>query len=560
VKLTNPPISRATGETWDATNFDEISRRSMVVCSSIGQHIAPQDGRPQTDPRLFVLYRTVYGILRLIHANQPRDSTPAVPKWHGDPPDTDRSLQAEIVQGSAWVTRSLSDALGMSPLLAPVRGGPTPRWNDPAFSYSPESPRSSGSARVGLSGTSLPREIMQLVAGVSRQSAVPISLSKSQKLSACTASKSMRDEMGRTVEEDLLVDGCPRVAATAIRNLLVQWLPVSLFEGFSANFAHASESTSPYTSLEVLVTQPPASDAVLYQMASLASRGVKLVMLQHGGRYFESVPTTWEAFESRFSDLYAYWGRIQGEDSSMPTAIPLAPPRLLRLSPLRTGIRSVVTRATTAHQDWSHLLVTSEDIPQDFEMIGPHSFPGVSTRDFQLMVLRTVNQLNDGSWLLRRKPRTASWKEAGAWHGQYDLGPYPIDGLLAHAQLVLVDALFTTTFLECLAMDKPCLIAAPRQVALRIPAHQTYEILRDAGLWLTSDVELRDALHQAQVVGARRYWIARRSAVDAVRRELLFHLSGGIRSWVRLGLAARRGWQGVVDLAEHPSTSAGTST
>ena len=549
--IDNVPALRANGWTWDAAGVARLDELTDSVCALLAG-ITEGVGSPDSfRVHEFVTYRVVRQITEVVLNNTEARSAPPLDQLAGDlaawpAPPTEEAFQNEIRRGSDWYaalvgTMSGPMDFGSAGNVALDGSFLTGKKRTPTSKRRglPGSPPT-----VAISGSSLPIELRALVALLSRFHMRSLDLAARSSLVVTATSPEQRLGLQAILEDGLASRGNEPWLARNLANVLALALPSSKLEGFRANLDGNWAVLAELAGIETVICQPPARDHLTFLLGCLSAQGTDLIFLQHGGEYFESIPAAWEAFEVHHARLYGYWGHVETEGTALPPPVALAPPRLLRLSGIRGALQRLRGLRSTYSKDQPGRLLwvsnEADNLVTDLDTLVCHLDGAVA--ELQQGVAEVLGARRDGPWLLRRKPKTTDWKRSSfVWDGPVDEGPHPVDGLLQRADLVLVDYLFSSTFLECLAQDVPCLIVAPANTPLRDRVLDAYQALQRAGIWCTSVNDLQRTLDEIERDGPARFWDDRRDAVEQAHRVLVGMIRCGGRSWLRLALRVGAG-------------------
>jgi putative transferase (TIGR04331 family) len=253
--------------------------------------------------------------------------------------------------------------------------------------------------------------------------------------------------------------------------------------------------------------------------------------VQHGGSYGEGNATRnlWAESEARVSDVFASWGWGEGE----PGIRPLPAPRLM-------GVPDEAAPSSPPAEgdlEGDEVLVVSNRlryfvVPERFFGLAPA--PEAQERFFRHLDPALLPRVH-----YRAHPRDGgTLEEQVPWHPRFPqvvLAPLEvaIERQCMQARLVVVNYLFSTTFLQCLAMDLPVMLVVDGGIPYLHPrARALYGALHQVGVVHTraeSAARLVSDIY-GDVAG---WWRepARRAAVDAFRHAFARSGADAVEQW-----------------------------
>jgi putative transferase (TIGR04331 family) len=247
--------------------------------------------------------------------------------------------------------------------------------------------------------------------------------------------------------------------------------------------------------------------------------GPRLVLIQHGGSYGEAIfaRNPWAFAEPRLADVFATWGWGEGE----PGLRPLPGPRLAAPRAAEPGdevlIVSGTARTYVTHERFFGVPPESETVGRFFDHLGPGLLAAARYRGH---------------------PRNGA--EEMPWRDRHpavrvDDGTVPAEARVAAARLVVTTYAYSTTFLECMAMDRPVVALVEGGVPwLNDRARPLYAELVSVG------VVHHDAARAARMVNevypdVEGWWMEprRRAAVQAYRNTYARTSDDAVDQWRR---------------------------
>lgn len=221
-------------------------------------------------------------------------------------------------------------------------------------------------------------------------------------------------------------------------------------------------------------------------VAQCQMQGARLVFVQHGGNYGESIFTPFEQSELSIGDAFVNWGwSSEGRHTS------LSAPRLIQArDSIRGGSRDRLLFVVTVAGKYPGF--------RDRSKLAPGF---LSQLDERLQRCTTVRyRLRKGgdesycrSWM-QRFPAV-----------RFDPGRDPIFRAVADARLTVIGYSMSTTFLECLAADRPVLILDARwKQRVRASARPFYDRLASVGVIYDDSAECARAV--AEIFDAPGDW------------------------------------------------------
>ena len=261
--------------------------------------------------------------------------------------------------------------------------------------------------------------------------------------------------------------------------------------------------------------------------AEAMERGARLVSIQHGGNYGESIAAVSTVIERYFSDRFVTFGWQEDPEKDVPAGgfrtLGLAPVPEPGPAP-EPGSEGDVLLVAPFFQEYPHHLNWSPTARHRERRGLLQALPAAIRR-------RVVVRMRPG--------RTASARLEREW-----LAPFPeltieegreaIGTLLGRSSLVIIGYVFSTTLLEVVKTDRPFVVFDSGFEALLTPnARPVYAALREAGLVHTEPVEAARAVAEI-LVDVDGWWTepARRRAVSRYRET--FVKEARLEEWTEL--------------------------
>ena len=306
----------------------------------------------------------------------------------------------------------------------------------------------------------------------------------------------LRDELA------LLADESKGLTADVL-TCLPDLAPVSILEGHTG--VCAAVEALLYAGTPAAIIGPPQDDLHLHWAAEARVRGAQVIFRQHGGFYGESLPTTREEHEREASDGFISWGWQEPGTFPLPAG---------NLTKRREQFARKKPRTASPGLLW---------VTQEADLVGasPPYEPPLAYRRRQEQLLSSLDDKLLARTIIRLRPPKVSEDPLLGYEWlrdhpvQIDAGREMIMQLVRDAGIVVIDRPFSTTFLECLAVDKPAVVFAPGVVEFSRPTiRPIVERLVDAGV-IHNDATSA-AVHLARVFDCPRDWWDSPSTRDAV--------------------------------------------
>jgi putative transferase (TIGR04331 family) len=247
--------------------------------------------------------------------------------------------------------------------------------------------------------------------------------------------------------------------------------PTEFVEGFSRiERTAASRCATRGVPAAILSASMPRTEDRVW-VTEVMRRGARLILAQHGGSYGECVANLTERIERRVSHEFLTWGWHEGPETRPMPSFRLAPfagpppqgSSLLFLSPRYSPIPQLENMTTA-----------------DPEQVNEEFMAALAPAIRSKTILRiSVNKYSRE-------------EEQAAWRARYpelilDRMEVPIRRRLADARFVVIGNHFSTTFLECLVMNKPVIaVGALDWNLVRPGVRAAYDMMIDAGIFHTS--------------------------------------------------------------------------
>ncbi len=249
--------------------------------------------------------------------------------------------------------------------------------------------------------------------------------------------------------------------------------------------------------------------------------GARLVSIQHGGNYGESVAAVSLVVERSFSDRFVTFGWQEDASLDVPAG----------------GFRTLGLATEDAAAPEGHVLLVApffQEYPHHLNWSPEHRHR--ERRAFLDALPPTVRR----RLVVRLRPgRAASARLEQEWLAPFpelrvDDGHETMETLLHGSSLVVIGYVFSTTLLEVVKMNRPFLVFDQGFETLLTPAAQpVYEALARAGLVHTDPVEAARAIGEA-LRGGAEWWAepTRRAAVERFRER--FVKEANLEEWMEL--------------------------
>jgi putative transferase (TIGR04331 family) len=249
----------------------------------------------------------------------------------------------------------------------------------------------------------------------------------------------------------------------------------------------------------------------------------RLAIVQHGGNYGEagSLSARWIDPERRVADTFLSWG--WGGDE--PGVEPLTAPQLMEFAPPGGAGEGILV---ISGKVWAY--------PGVGGFLGVPPLGETQAEFFGRLdpSLRAVTRF-------RAHPRDVqALLERGRWDRHFpevtiDRGEQTVAELLPAVRAVVINYLFSSTFAECLAMDRPVLVLSCGREALIHPrARPYYDRLREVGVVHQTPGSAAELLN-AVYPDIDAWWREpeRRGAVDAYRERFARVAPDPVEEWSR---------------------------
>lgn len=218
------------------------------------------------------------------------------------------------------------------------------------------------------------------------------------------------------------------------------------------------------------------------------SRGISTSMIQHGATYGESVPTTWERYETSEPDHFLSWN-IELGDNPIPALT------------IQRRARLIFKAEKTFHKnDGKEKLRLLHVAPANPSFWFTPFRPEEDLNRHSALVCSIIHQQSDYHSNHRPYPRykgTMS-KENFSSQTEQNLGQFgeSIIEHLAWADVVVVERMLTTTLLECVLAERTVIIFDPFSFEFMRPRiKDMYTELKSLGLWVSSSNEFIETLN-----------------------------------------------------------------
>jgi len=284
------------------------------------------------------------------------------------------------------------------------------------------------------------------------------------------------DRRDNELREELRKMKGPDNFGTLVLNTLAINMPLRYVEGFKT-VQDAVEPLAARRSPKAIVT----GLGTLYDpsfavwAAECVERGARMIGVQHGGTYGESVASTSEKFERSVADIFVSWG--WNEDNRV-VALPAA--KLIGISAPKNNLKKDrilwVTTADSRYPYFLSLLPIGPDFLRYFQF-QQEFYRSISDELRPKLTLRLYNRDYFG-W---------SWKKR--WMDRFpdlelDDAELPFRAKAQHARMIVIDHFGATTFLEAIAMNIPVIVFGDKKTfELRDSAVPYYEELQRVGVF-----------------------------------------------------------------------------
>lgn len=257
--------------------------------------------------------------------------------------------------------------------------------------------------------------------------------------------------------------------------------------------------------------------------AEAMERGSRLVSIQHGGNYGESIAAVSTVIERYFSDRFVTFGWQEDPEKDVPAG----GFRTFGLAP---------APEPDSRPDGDVLLVAP--LFQEY----PHHLNWSPTTRHQerRILLEALPPAIRRRMIVRMRPgRSASARLEREWLAPFpelriEEGREPIGTILGRSCLIVIGYVFSTTLLEAVKMDRPFLVFDQDFERFLTPvARPIYGELREAGLVRSDPAETAAAVEQilADVAG---WWSAPRRRAAVTRYRERFVRDADLTSWSEL--------------------------
>jgi putative transferase (TIGR04331 family) len=310
--------------------------------------------------------------------------------------------------------------------------------------------------------------------------------------------------------------------AEAALRALPSFLPALTLEGHG--ILHGAADDLLEKGAPSVIVCPPRDDLHLHWVATARERGTRVIFRQHGGAYGETVPPPTEDFERSVSWRFITWGWTGDRTLALPSG------NLTRRREQYSALPG--PRASSSSILW---------ITQEAYWVSTTP-PFEPFRDYQKRqedLLRHLDHETQTRTVFRLRPSIASEDPhlGYEWLQRYpvsvDAGDKMIMQLVRDASVVLVDRAYSTSFLECLAVDKPVIIYSPGVVDYaRADRSNVYRALVRAGI-VVSQPETAAAVLKMSDIEIGAWWReeSRYRTIADVRGQLALSEAGGAKRW-----------------------------
>lgn len=336
-----------------------------------------------------------------------------------------------------------------------------------------------------------------------------------------------------TIKEDLNVSLREKIKQYSTRNNLADailhssvqyFLPIEMFEGYLKISFHTSKlidkilPNSIFTGIGFMWSTQFAVWA-----AKCASKGTILYGMQHGGTYGEVEILDGEFLERKLTDHYITWGWIEDEKT-----IPMPASRLLSKSLVKPlQVKNQILWVTTADSRFNYF-------------VGQIGFGNRFLKYFQHQqeLYKLLSPKIQSIIKIRLYSYDFGWKMKQRWTDSFpriefaDTRQNFIDQA-AQSELVVIDHLGGTTFLELLTLNIPVVVIANADLfVIRKGAKSFYDLLEENGVIYKSNEKAAKALPKI-IEDVASWWSEkeRRQAIENFKSNFALTSDKPLKTW-----------------------------